>query len=213
MLLAATSNLHAAQVVQGSPDATLSAQISRFEPTMIRVDGARVRRIFGAQGDFTVVPDNDTGAAFIKPMTDKPSFSVFVTDEEGRTWKLLLAVTGGPADTIVIKGTGSSSTPKGKDLPRNQAIKETIAALNSNDGSATDKYEPIPLWRESDFVLVRVVDTPLRGEKYLLTNKSSDKMIIDERELYKKGVLAIAIEQPELAPGESTEVYVVMEGN
>lgn len=179
---------------------------------MIRVDGARVRRIFGAQGDFTVVPDNDTGSAFIKPMTDKPSFSVFVTDDEGRTWKLLLSVTGGPADTIVIKGTGSSHPQKGKNLPRNQAIKETILALNSSDGFAVDKYQPIPLWQESDFVLVRVVDTPLRGEKYLLTNKSSDKMIIDERELYKKGVLAVAIEKPELAHGETTEIYVVMEG-
>ena len=37
------------------------------------------------------------------------------------------------------------------------------------------------------------------------------KMRIAEAELFKPGVLGIAVEQLELAPGESTAVYVVRE--
>jgi len=61
------------------------------------------------------------------------------------------------------------------------------------------------------FVLVKVVEGPLKGEKYLLTNTSDKPMVIDERELYRRGVVAIAIEKPELKPAETTAVYVVSE--
>jgi hypothetical protein len=36
-------------------------------------------------------------------------------------------------------------------------------------------------------------------------------MRIAEPELYKSGVLAVAVEQLELGPGESTPVYIVRE--
>jgi len=61
------------------------------------------------------------------------------------------------------------------------------------------------------FVLVKVVNGPLRGEKYLLTNTSDKSMVIDERELYRRGVLAVSVERPELKPAETTAVYVISE--
>ena len=36
-------------------------------------------------------------------------------------------------------------------------------------------------------------------------------MVIDERELYRRGVIAISIGQPELKPSESTDVLVIAE--
>jgi hypothetical protein len=52
----------------------------------------------------------------------------------------------------------------------------------------------------------------LVGEKYQLTNVSKQRMVIDERELYRRGVLAVMVETLELEPGESTQVMVVLEG-
>lgn len=98
---------------------------------MIRMEGHRIRRVFGADGDFTVKPDKDAGTAYIQPTTDKPVFSAFVVDDTGRTWKLLLSLTDGLSDTIVIKGKGEPSVARagGKDLARNQAIKRVVLAL------------------------------------------------------------------------------------
>jgi conjugal transfer pilus assembly protein TraK len=214
LLLLASLEVSATQILHGKPDDTLAASISRAEPTLIRIDGHRIRRVFGAEGDFTVTPDKEAGTAYLKPMTHRQVVSAFVSDETGRTWKLLLSVVDGPSDSIVIKAKRAAGGNAGRDLARNQAIKRMILALDSNEESdmeARTVNEVVPLWKEAMFVLVKVVEGPLKGEKYRLTNTSDKPMVIDERELYRQGVLAISIEQPELRPGESTSVLVIAE--
>lgn len=209
---------HAAQVLTGKPDDTLSATVSRTEPTLIRIEDQRIRRVFGAEGDFSVVADKDAGTVFIQPTTDKTAFSVFVADEAGRTWRLLLAVADGPSESILIKGRSTPAMAKtaGRAASRVQAIKQTVLALESSDEGGFDTRETnelVPLWKEAMFVLVKVVNGPLRGEKYLLTNVSDKPMVIDERELYRRGVLAVSVERPELKPAETTAVYVISEAS
>jgi len=68
-----------------------------------------------------------------------------------------------------------------------------VLALDSEtegDLDARRANEIVPLWKEAMFVLVKVVEGPLKGEKYLLTNTSDKPMVIDERELYRRGVVA-----------------------
>ena len=201
-------------MVHGRPDDTLAARVSRAEPTLVRVDGSRIRRVFGAEGKFTVTADTDAGTAYLKPTTDDPVLSIFVADDTGKTWKLLLSVVDAPAETIVIKERAGSATRRGKDEVRNRAIKRVILALNSTDGDGLDVHkvnDVVPLWDEVMFVRVAAAEGELRGEKYLLTNTSDKPMVIDERELYRRGVVAVSVERPELGPGETTAVYVVME--
>ncbi|MCC6143810.1 MAG: type-F conjugative transfer system secretin TraK [Candidatus Hydrogenedentes bacterium] len=216
LLLLASLDAGAAQVLQGRPDDTLAASLSRSEPTLIRIEGHRIRRVFGAEGDFDVKADKDAGAAFVKPMTDKPAFSAYVADDAGRTWKLLLSLSDGPADSIVIKGRGGESAGKrpGKDSARSQAIKRVVLALDADgemDMESRVANELVPLWKEAMFVLVKIVQGPLRGEKYRLSNTSDKPMVIDERELYRRGVVAVSVEKSELKPAETTAVYVISE--
>jgi conjugal transfer pilus assembly protein TraK len=102
------------------------------------------------------------------------------------------------------------------DEPRNTAIRRVLLALSRDaepeDMVARDRLEIVPLWNEARFVLVRTLDGSLLGEKYQLTNVSKARMVIDERELYRRGVLAVMIETLELEPGEATQVFVVLEG-
>ncbi|MDP1904202.1 MAG: type-F conjugative transfer system secretin TraK [Pseudomonadota bacterium] len=216
ILLSISLDAHAAQVVAGKPDDTQAASVSRAEPTLIRVEGQRIRHIFGAKGDFTVTPDKDAGTAYLKPTTEKQSISAFVSDDAGRTWKLLLSITDGPSDSIIIKGKlDSTSKPAGHDLARVQAIKRVLLALESDketDMETRVVNALVPLWQESLFVLVKVLDGSLKGEKYLLTNTSAKPMVIDERELYRRGVVAVSVEKPHLGPAETTAVYVISEG-
>ena len=215
-LLVASFSASAAQVLVGKPDDTLSARVSRAEPTLIRIDGHRVRRIFGAEGEFAVTADKEAGTAYIKPSTDKSTLSLFVSDESGRTWKLLLSVIDGPSDSITIKSRSISGavTAQGRDVPRNQLIKRVLLSLQSEGDGEFDfrvTNEIVPLWSEALFVLTKVIDGPLKGEKYQLTNTSANLMVLDERELYRRHVVAVSIAKPQLSPGESTDVFVLSE--
>jgi len=215
-LLVASFSASAAQVLVGKPDDTLSARVSRAEPTLIRIDGHRVRRIFGAEGEFAVTADKEAGTAYIKPSADKSTLSLFVSDESGRTWKLLLSVIDGPSDSITIKSRSISGavTAQGRDVPRNQLIKRVLLSLQSEGDGEFDfrvTNEIVPLWSEALFVLTKVIDGPLKGEKYQLTNTSANLMVLDERELYRRHVVAISIAKPQLSPGESTDVFVLSE--
>lgn len=211
----------AAQDLQVKGDETLAATISRSESTMIRIEGQPIRRIFGTEGEFAVVPDVEGGTAFIRPTTDKSVISVFVADHVGNTFKLLLAITNGPADAIVIKGAtpkkGAVPSFTKRDQPRTQAIKNMIVALEAGDSLGLEERKVnqiVPLWNESRFVLRKIVDSgTVKGERYTLTNTSKSPMVIDERELYRKRVLAVSVQQPNLRPGESTWVNVVTESD
>lgn len=206
-----------AQVLQGRPDDTLSASISRMEPTLIRIEGRKIRNIFGEEKAFFAVPDKEAGTVYITPGDEtRKTVTLFVTDDAGKTWKLLLIVTDGPADSIVIKGQGSAApvARPGKEMARTQAIKRVVLALESDRDGDTDARQLdqiVPLWSEVLFVLVKEVDGALKGQRYLLTNISKAEMVIDERELYRRGVVAVSVEQPVLSPGVSTNVYIASE--
>ncbi|MCK7499558.1 MAG: type-F conjugative transfer system secretin TraK [Comamonadaceae bacterium] len=55
----------------------------------------------------------------------------------------------------------------------------------------------------------------LIGEKYLLTNVSAAPMVLAEQEFDREDgdVVAVAIENHNLRPGESTSVYVIRLGS
>lgn len=216
-LLLSLNTAFATQIITGKQDETLSATVSRSDPTLIRIDGHKIHRIFGAENEFTVVPDKDAGDLYIKPITDKQVISVFISDENGRTWKLLLSVVNTPTDTILIKERHSASERKiqqGKDLPREESIKEMLFSLVSNQNDDNydeqDTNDSIPLWKEAEFTRIKIIKgNNLTGEEYHLTNVSDKPMIIDERELYRNGVVAISVDKPDLQPGNVTTVEVI----
>jgi len=212
-LLASSFQCLAAQILyQGSPTESTTATVSRNEPNLITVDGRKIKRIYGAEGLFTVTPEPETGAAWLKPTADKPMMSVFITDEEGQHYKLLLKVEDIPAETIIVKGGNKQPglAISKRNEPRNDDILNTVIALFNGDGDA--KNETISLWKGTRFELIRTLDLRgIRGESYLLTNTSNKPIIMDEREFYRAGVQAVSIENPTLEAGQTTQVFIVSE--
>lgn len=218
MLTLLSLDTTAAQLLQGEPDETLHATVSRSEPTLVRVEGSRITRVYGAEGDFTAVPDSETGAAYIKPMVDKSHISIFITDESKHTWKLLLAIIDKPADTIVIHRRKKSvrTVEADHDMERNRAIKRMILVLESpqnTDMEARSVNRVVPLWNDVMFVLTATVEGRYTGEKYRMKNTSSHQLVIDERELYRPGVVAVSVERPVLNPGEVSDVFIILENS
>lgn len=214
VLLLSSFQAGAAQILfQGSPTESTTATVSRNEPNLLKVDGRKIKRIYGTEGMFTVTPEQDTGVAWLKPTTDKPLMSIFITDDTGQHYKLLLKVEDIPAETIIIRGSkGYAEQSRGiKNEPRNEEILGTILALH--DGEGDPKSELVPLWKGVKFELVRILGLRgLRGEAYLLTNTSDKQVVMDEREFYRDGVQAVSIEKIVLGAGDSTAVFVISEG-
>lgn len=213
-LLASSFQAGAEQVLlQGSPTEPTTAIVSRNEPNLFRIEGRKIRRIYGTEGLFTVTPEAETGVAWLKPLTDKPMMSIFMTDDSGQHFKLLLKVEDIPAETIVIRGKGEHARKVAiglKNEPRNEEILGAIMALHAGEGDP--RNEVIPLWKGVRFELVRLIElSGLRAESYLLTNTSVKQIVMDERELYREGVLAVSFERPVLEAGESTPVFVISE--
>lgn len=203
----------AAQIVyQGSPAEATTANVSRSEPNLITINGRKIARIYGAEGLFTVTPEPETGSAWLKPTSDKPMMTAFITDEDGQHYKLLLKVQDIPAETIVVKGSNRlpGRAINKKSEPRNDEILNMVDALYAGDGD--EKHQKIPLWKGTNFELIRTIDLRgIHGEAYLLTNSSDKPIVMDEREFYRDGVEAIVIEDPDLEAGQTTRVFVVNE--
>lgn len=210
-LSAATAT--AAQIVyQGSPTESTTANVSRTEPNLITVNGRKIVRIYGAEGMFTVTPEPETGSAWLKPTSDKPMMTVFITDEDGQHYKILLRVQDIPAETIIVKGATKQPglmTNK-KNEPHNDDLLAMVNSLYGGEGD--EKHQKIPLWKGTRFELIRTIELrDMRGETYLLTNQTNKPIVMDEREFYRDGVEAVVIENPDLEAGQSTEVFVVNE--
>lgn len=70
--------------------------------------------------------------------------------------------------------------------------------------------QDVDLWKEARFVLLARYEVPgLVGEFYELTNISGEPMVIDERELYRSGVVTVGVRRLNLPPGASTPVWIV----
>ena len=213
-LLLSSFQAVAAQILfQESPSESTTATVSRNEPNLLKVEGRKIKRIYGTEGLFTVTPEQDTGVAWLKPTTDKALMSIFITDDTGQHYKLLLKVEDIPAETIIIRGRKGHASQAGgiKNEPRNEEILSAIMALH--DGEGDPKSGLVPLWKGVRFELVRVLELRgLRGEAYLLTNTSDKQVVMDEREFYRDGVQAVSIEKLVLEAGDSTAVFVLSEG-
>jgi conjugal transfer pilus assembly protein TraK len=155
----------------------------------------------------------------VHPRGVPPATSIFVSTERA-TYTLLLVPLDIPADTIIIRDRGSAASwlSSPKRLPTHE--RELITLLKSVADPraptrlvASELNQPVALWREARFVLLRRYEGHPRWtvEAFELTNVSGLPMVLDEREFLTDGVAAVGLEQIILAPGETVPVRIVRE--
>lgn len=220
LMYTAPEPARALQIVEAIEGQTALAKISARELTRITIDRARVRAVTGLEGQLLLEKDDHTGSVYVRPTDTSRPVNVFLTADSGRTYALVLQPVDMPADTIVLRDrtqrAASESSALERTGPHEKAIKSMIVALATGelvpDLDLREGGREIALWREARFFLERsYVGRRIVGDRYRLTNISPATMRIAEAELFKPGVLGIAVERLELAPGESTPVYVVRE--
>lgn len=173
-------------------------------------------------GELVLECDRDKGEVYIRPVgTSIKPVNLFISSAQA-TYTLLLRRSDTPADTIVIRDPSARSVkadapgPAGSSASHIRAMKAMLVAMASdrvpNDVRVEEVNRPIPLWLEARFSLMRrYAGRGLLGEKYLLQNTSQALMVLAEQEFDREGdqVLGVAIENHNLQPGETTNVFVI----
>jgi conjugal transfer pilus assembly protein TraK len=216
--LAMAPDAAALQVIDAVEGQTVLAKISARELTRITIDRARVRAVTGLEGQLLVEKDDHTGAIFVRPVDQARPVNLFVSTDAGRTYALVLQPVDMPAETIVLRDRSVRPAEHASALERSgsheKMIKSMVLALANGDLATEHELREagreIALWREAHFFHERsYVGRTVVGDRYRLTNISAAPMRLAEAELYKPGVLAVAIERLNLAPGETTNVFIV----
>lgn len=199
-------------------------KISAKEMSRIAVDAGKIRRIDFVDGELEVKKDNEAGDYYVLPLVQKP-INIFVKTASGQTHALILQPTDMPLETIVLREPAKkesdprrTSTSIERAGSLELAVKRLVVSMARGDRptefDVTVVNKEISLWNEARFVLVeRYTGQALVGEHFRLTNTSKSVMRLAEQELYKQGIVAIAIENQVLNPGESTEVFVTRVAN
>jgi conjugal transfer pilus assembly protein TraK len=176
-------------------------------------------------GEIVLECDRDKGEIYVKPVSAgvKP-VNLFLSTARS-TYTLILQRVDMPADTIVLKDRALQAAARleragGTSPSHVRALKQMLTAMASDrvgvDVRVEEVNRPVQLWAESRFTLLRLYDgRDLIGEKYLLTNISNEPMVLAEQEFDREqgGVVGVSIENHNLRPGESTNVFVLRQRN
>ncbi len=187
-------------------------------------------------GEVVLECDRDKGEIYIRPVGDSPKpVNLFVSSAHA-TYTLVLRRADTPADTIVIRDRSQRTPPAslatspqggfgppGPSAHHIRTMKALLVAMASDrvppDIRVDEVHQPMQLWAETRFALLgRYEGRGLVGEKYLLKNIGQAVMVLSEQEFdrpdSKEGgqVLGVAVENHNLRPGETTQVFVIRRG-
>ena len=182
-------------------------------------------------GEIVLECDADKGEIYVRPVggLGKP-VNLFISSQHA-TYTLLLRRSDTPADTIVIRdrtprqarAEQAEPAPASRQPIHIRSLKAMLVAMASDrvppDIRVDEVNRPMQLWAEARFALMRRYEgRGLLGEKYLLQNVSQTVMVVAEQEFdrpdSKAGgqVVGVAVENHNLRPGESTNVFVIRRG-
>lgn len=175
-------------------------------------------------GEIMLECDRDKGEIYVRPVGTSPKpINLFIASPAA-TYTLLLRRSDTPSDTIVIRDRSASASvnaannagPLGLSANPVRAMKALLLAMASGTTAAgvqvDNMQRAVALWQEAEFVLLQTVGLRgLVGEKYRLTNRSAQAMVLAEQEFDRAdgAILGVAIDALNLRPGESTTVYVI----
>lgn len=225
LLLVANSAWATQYVDCGDKDHT-EVNISANEQNRLSFDGRRIASaVPSLKGALTYAKDDAAGALYFALSSDAPNsgtLTLFVTDDQNHTCKLILVPRPIAGEEIVIKppadqtpkpfSAGSISHRASSYERRADDLLFAMATEKTGNLDPTVINKEVPLWKEVRCVyLEKYFDDDLIGEKYSITNISKKDLLMVEQELYRKGVVSVAIEDMTLAPGNSALFYIVRE--
>ncbi|MEM2126172.1 MAG: type-F conjugative transfer system secretin TraK [Candidatus Methanosuratincola sp.] len=191
-------------------------QISMKDLNVIKTD-IKGLKVFTSSKDLDVKVEGKI--VFLKYTGAAPEAQELVLlGSSGSVYTLVLKPAAIPSETIVLN-TGEKVKKAASahiNQPYVKAIKELIRGMYTETPppgySIETTKEDRTKWNEVSIVLEKRYKNPVVvGEVFSL--KAKTDVVLDERELYSQGVLAVSIEKHELKQGEEAKAYVVRKAN
>ncbi len=205
--------------------------MSKQEQNLLEVKGRRISSVIpSVAGVLAYQQDTTNGILYFSLANDNymGTVTLFVNDDEGGRYRLILVPTNQPAQEITIVPTNDSKSNTNKDDSNQErenlngsyiyeikkAMFNLARAANgidvSEDMTRIAVNKDIPLWKEAKLTLLNRYDSGnLMGEEYQLTNVTNSVLQLREQEFYRNNVLAVSLTKLSLEPNESAFVYVV----
>ncbi|WP_237071209.1 type-F conjugative transfer system secretin TraK [Mycetohabitans sp. B2] len=216
----------ATQIVDNADRGHVQVNISAHEQNRLAIEGRRIANVVpSAKGVLTYEKDEALGALYFALASDSMNHgtvTLFVSDEKGMTYKLILVPRPVAGEEIILRPPSEKAALSSRAASGNRAlsyqrhIKDLMLVMaDESQQESVDVItvnKEVPLWKEGHLVLEdKYIDDDMVGEKYRLTNVSPSDLLLVEQELYRRGVRAVAIEHQTLPPGESTNIFIVRE--
>jgi conjugal transfer pilus assembly protein TraK len=205
----------ALQALEVSDGGTAYAKISADDLTRLTINNGRIASWHVPKGKLVIQKNAKSGELYVRPLSREVPVSLFVTSERGSTYAITLMPVKMPAETILLNEARPKAPPSIEHTgTRDTTIKDLMMAMAADhmppDMEVRESSQSFSLWQGARLTLMRAwLGASLMGERFDLTNTGKSSMRLVEQELFKPGVLAISIEKHELAPSESTRVFVV----
>lgn len=215
----------ATQLIEGSDRNHVQVNVSAREQNRLAIEGRRIGTVVPSQkGIITTVKDEAAGALYFAMASDAPNtgtVTLFVTDDQNPSviYKLILVPTQIAGEEIIIKPVSERAPATGRKggdgraLSYERRAKEMILSMADDENHDVESIavnQEIPLWKEGRLVmLAKYPEGDLVGEKYRLTNVSGSDMLLVEQELYRRGVIAVSIENLTLPAGGQSLIFIV----
>lgn len=190
--------------------------VSLTGPNRIAVTGKKITNAIYEASQLEVQTDAITGQVFVFPKT-KDAVALFLTTEDKETHALTLIPQSVRSQEIVLGDTKQKEAQSQPYAPN--TFKEAIVSAPDLDKKVTRLIRALARNELPDgfhatnrcgaFCLKSLSSDTLAGKVLIHQNTSSQNVTLEEKLFYKKGVLAVAIENAHLAPQAMTRVYVV----
>jgi conjugal transfer pilus assembly protein TraK len=221
-VIASIGTANALQVIDPVEGHNSFIKISAKELTRIAVENGKLVSLIASDGELVVEKDADRGQIFIRPLVLNKPINVRLITGAGGTYSVVMQAVDIPQEDVVIRDPAGkkgerSAGGEQKATSHSAALKALVAQMaNPEQSSIADvkqMNQEVSLWENSKFFLTAVYTARgLVGEKYRLHNTGKERLRLVEQELFRKGVVAVAIENLNLDPGQSTNVYVIRGG-
>lgn len=202
-------------------------KISAKETTRIAVEGGKIRSLIATDGELTVEKDEERGQLFIRPTILQKPINVRLITSSGATYNLVMQAVDIPQEDVIVREPFAARGDRyvqgnlRNDIGRKSAagglskvVRGLVASMALEEPPSSVDVRSVnqefALWENTKFVMTAIYsERELVGEKYKLTNTGKSVIRLVEQELYRKGVVAVAIENMQLEAGQSTNIYVV----
>lgn len=208
------------QIVEPIEGQNTFVKVSSLETTRVVIEGGKIQTLLATEGELSVEKDEDRGQVFIRPLIQNKAINVRIISASGSTYNLVLQAVDIPQEDIIIKEPFTSKTKAldNSKLATSQTnariIKYLVSTMALDEpptfADVKKTKQEFTLWENTKFIMTAIYyERSMVGEKFELTNMGKTTMKLVEQEFYRKGVLAVAIENHTLEPGQATNVYVL----